>query len=144
LIQRKLISNFCFLIFSLAHSNGKIQADHQRSPTLEPAECNKLTIEHPNSSFEKLKHSTNRYGYPHKKLIMNNGNSVLGTFQSHPMNINKDLPIEMIQNFKSMHKRKNLGEIDSFGRLGFQDNTKNDPNFNPHHEYNLIRVNIFI
>lgn len=70
-----------------------------------------------------------------------NGN-VIDSRKLQPINIADDTTRVLIKNFKTPnpHKQKNGRVFNSFGRLGFVDDTKGDPDFNPHHEYNMRRM----
>ena len=85
---------------------------------------------------------TNRLEYPKSRLMVNNGNNILGSSTLHPIHINKDVPLDFIKNYKAVKKTNKVAGIGTFGRLGFKDDTKGDPNFNPHFEYNQRRVSI--
>jgi hypothetical protein len=98
-------------------------------------------LQTPDKSAARLEMITKPERYKNSNL-MRAGNKIMDRTQIQPIHINKDLPLDLIKNFgneiKSV-KRTNNGP-NSFGRLGFQDDTKEDPNFNAHMEYNMRKV----
>lgn len=71
---------------------------------------------------------------------MNTGNNVMSSVDLKQGQINRTYDNDSLLNYHTIDRRKIKPTFDSFGRLGFKDNTKNDPNFNVHHEYNLRKV----
>ncbi|CAI2361248.1 unnamed protein product [Moneuplotes crassus] len=83
------------------------------------------------------KDNLSRIALPQRKLIMNTGNNVLGNGSIHSSQVDRKIDRDSLKNYQAKNRRSSNQTFDSFGRLGFKDNTKNDPSFNAHYEYNL-------
>jgi hypothetical protein len=67
---------------------------------------------------------------------MKTGNDILENGSIPPISYNREMVKAISKNFQTPQRNLNrLDQHDTFGNLGFKDNTKRDPDFNAHYEF---------
>lgn len=115
-----------------------LNGDYSHRSTIEvPSRPDGLTLESPSYMGNKNLVKGRDIRQSNRNLMMNTGSNVIGSSKVNPSSLKNNIKDDYMSNISKINRKESPS---SFGRLGFMDSTANDPEFNPHYEYNMRKI----